>query len=110
MKFEMPRPIAQQQGADAIGGIVDRDHRQRIDQPAAGDADRDVEPPDDGRQHHQQQVQRQRDEAHADADAEGDRDRAPVQRPQVRIGEPLAKDTQVPLVAARVDQARYVFD
>src|ERR1700733_8364673 len=43
MKLEMPRAVAQQQGADAICEVVDRHHRERIDDIAAGDSDRDVE-------------------------------------------------------------------
>ena len=45
-----------------------------------------------------------------DADAERRGDGVAVQRPQMRVGEPLAEHAQVPFVAPRMDQLREFFD
>ena len=71
-------------------------------------ADRHVQAPPQRHQHHQRQVYRQRMKLMRDADAERRGDGVAVQRPKMRVGQPVAEHAQVPLVAARMtsDESR----
>jgi hypothetical protein len=102
LELKMMRPIAQEPGSDAVGHEVDRHHRERIDQVATRDSDSDIQAPPQADQNDGRKMDWQRNEAHRYTDAERRRDRVAVQRPQMRIGESVTENAQVPLVAARV--------
>jgi hypothetical protein len=110
LEFEVMRTVSQQPSPNAVGGKIDRYHRERIHDVASGHTDRDIQARPDTQQHHQRQMDRQRDETDADSDAKRCRDGMAVQRPQMCIRESIAEHAQVPLVAASTDEKAELFD
>ncbi len=104
------RFLAQQQRADAIGGVVHRDHGEGIHDQRRGYGHGQIDPADDRDQTGREHVDGQRNEGDREPDAEGGRHGAPMRRPQAGVRNPGAEHLEIPAVLQRTGRGRQPLD